>query len=68
MSSVGLAVSRARCTSRFFSGALRASRAVVRRVSSRKICQSWRWSASFSKTAGVKRAVLRTASRWKTRS
>ena len=52
------------CRSDFFVS----SRAAARSAISRKISQSSSAPSGFSNTAGVKRAVLRTASKWKTRS
>ena len=65
---VGESRIRASCSSRFFSGRLVPSRFAVRSVISRKISQSCIAPSGFGSTAGVNRAVLRTASRWKTRS
>ncbi len=43
-------------------------RSEMRCASAPKICQSCRWSSPAAKTAGVQRAVLRTAKAWKIRS
>ena len=44
------------------------SRSAIRVARPPKISQSWRWSSPRSKTAGVHRALLRTAKPWNTRS
>ena len=63
---VGLGASRALVASRSFSPT--PARESTRSVRSRKISQSWRASSGLANTAGVNRAVLRTANPWKTRS